>query len=91
MDEQKKFLDFEGLKILWTLINMQDYPNNEMLKAVIESIDEVKADRNEIPAIDTTLSIEGAAADAKATRTAIDNIITEAQCDTLNTLLNTNQ
>lgn len=48
MSEQKKFLDYEGIKHLWSKINMQDYPNNETLMAVINAIDETKADKNEI-------------------------------------------
>lgn len=50
--EIKKFLDKEGIKHLWNLISLQDYPNNETLIAVINAIDEEKADRNEIPTMD---------------------------------------
>lgn len=45
---QKKFLDAEGVKYLWSKINMQDYPNNETLMDVIEAIDETKADKSEL-------------------------------------------
>jgi hypothetical protein len=48
MADQKKFLDYEGVKHLWSKINMQDYPNNETLMGVIEAIDETKADKNEL-------------------------------------------
>ena len=41
----KKFLDYEGLKHLWSKINMNDYPNNETLMAVINAIDETKVDK----------------------------------------------
>lgn len=44
--QQKKFLDAEGVKYLWSKINMQDYPNNQTLMQVIEAIDETKADIN---------------------------------------------
>lgn len=44
----QKFLDYEGLKHLWSKINMNDYPNNETLMAVINAIDETKADKSEI-------------------------------------------
>lgn len=64
MDEQLKFLDAEGIKYLWSKISMQDYPNNEMLVSVINAIDSTKADRSEVPAVDPTLTIEDAAADA---------------------------
>lgn len=45
MADVKKFLDIEGLKFLWSKINMQDYPNNETLIAIINAIDETKADK----------------------------------------------
>ena len=45
----KKFLDVEGLKHLWSQISLQDYPNNDVLVAVINALDETKADRDEIP------------------------------------------
>ena len=44
----KKFLDYEGVKYLWSKINMNDYPNNETLMNVIEAIDEAKADKSEL-------------------------------------------
>lgn len=50
--EIKKFLDKEGIKYLWNLISLQDYPNNETLIAVINAIDEEKADKDEIPTMD---------------------------------------
>ena len=51
-DNQKKFLDQKGIEYLWSKVNMQDYPNNEMLIAVINAIDEEKASRDEIPSLD---------------------------------------
>ena len=48
MVDQKKFLDAEGVKYLWSKINMQDYPNNETLMGVIEAIDETKADKSDL-------------------------------------------
>lgn len=39
------FLDAEGVKYLWSKVNMQDYPNNETLMAVINAIDKTKADK----------------------------------------------
>ena len=71
MSEQKKFLDANGVRILWDKISMQDYPNNATLMAVINAIDATKADREEVPEIDMTLSISGAAADAQAVGEAI--------------------
>lgn len=52
MADQKKFLDYEGIKHLWSKVNMQDYPNNETLMAVINAIDETKANKDEIPTMD---------------------------------------
>lgn len=45
----KKYLDIEGLKHLWSKVSLQDYPNNDVLVAVINALDETKADRDEIP------------------------------------------
>lgn len=46
-----KYLDSNGLTHLWSKISMEDYPNNETLIAVINAIDEQKADKNEIPSL----------------------------------------
>lgn len=43
--DNKKYLDQEGVKFLWSKISMEDYPNNETLMAVINAIDETKADK----------------------------------------------
>lgn len=51
MSDVKKFLDYEGVKLLWSKINMNDYPNNETLMAVINAIDETKADKDYIDEI----------------------------------------
>jgi hypothetical protein len=48
MSDTKKFLDYDGLKYLWSKISLQDYPNNETLISVIQSIDETKADKAEL-------------------------------------------
>ena len=48
MSDIKKYLDYEGVKYLWSKINMQDYPNNETLINVINAIDETKADKSEL-------------------------------------------
>lgn len=45
----KKFLDESGLQHLWRQLSLKDYPNNETLVAVINAIDEEKADKNDIP------------------------------------------
>lgn len=43
-----KILDEQGVKYLWSKINMQDYPNNEVLIAVINAIDNDKANKAEL-------------------------------------------
>lgn len=43
-----KFLDENGLSYLWQKISMEDYPNNETLMAVINAIDETKANKTDI-------------------------------------------
>ena len=53
MADTKKFLDAEGVKHLWSKINMQDYPNNETLMSVIEAIDETKADKTDLQGLAT--------------------------------------
>ena len=47
--DNKKYLDKEGVKYLWSKISMEDYPNNETLIAILNAIDETKADKEEIP------------------------------------------
>ena len=55
MAEQKKYLDQEGVKHLWSKISMEDYPNNETLIAILNAIDQTKADKNEIPTLTSQL------------------------------------
>ena len=47
--DNKKYLDQEGVKYLWSKISMEDYPNNETLVAILNAIDETKANKEEIP------------------------------------------
>lgn len=47
-----KFLDEQGLQHLWSKISMEDYPNNETLIAVLNAIDQTKANKDEIPTMD---------------------------------------
>ena len=46
--DNKKYLDQKGIEYLWSKLSLEDYPNNELLIAVINAIDEGKADRAEI-------------------------------------------
>ena len=43
--DNKKYLDQEGVKYLWSKISMEDYPNNETLIAVLNAIDATKLDK----------------------------------------------
>lgn len=45
MSEVKKFLDIEGVKALWNQVNLNDYPNNDTLVAILNAIDETKQDK----------------------------------------------
>jgi hypothetical protein len=46
--DSKKYLDQEGVKYLWSKISMEDYLNNETLIAVLNAIDETKADKADL-------------------------------------------
>ena len=46
--EIQKYLDFKGVEYLWSKLSLEDYPNNEILKAVINAIAENKADKTEV-------------------------------------------
>lgn len=48
MADEKKFLDKAGVQYLWSKLSLEDYPNNETLIAVLNAIDETKADKNEL-------------------------------------------
>ena len=42
------YLDNQGVEYLWSKLSLEDYPNNEVLMAVLNAIDETKADRDEL-------------------------------------------
>lgn len=42
----KKYLDQEGVQYLWSKVSLQDYPNNDTLIAVLNAIDDTKADKD---------------------------------------------
>lgn len=48
MADAIKVLTADGVKILYDLLSLQDYPNNDVLMAVINAIDETKLDSNMI-------------------------------------------
>lgn len=43
-----KFLDASGVKVLYDLLSLQDYPNNDILMAVINAIDTTKMNKSSI-------------------------------------------
>ena len=43
-----KYLDEQGVQHLWTQLSLEDYPNNETLIAVLNAIDDTKADKTEV-------------------------------------------
>lgn len=48
MVDEKKFLDQNGVEYLWSQLSLEDYPNNETLIAVLNAIDQTKADKDEL-------------------------------------------
>lgn len=55
MATTQKFLDEKGVQHLWSKISMEDYPNNETLIAVLNAIDQTKANKEEIPSKNSQL------------------------------------
>ena len=43
-----KFLDEQGVSFLWSQLSLQDYPSNDTLVAVINAIDETKANKDDV-------------------------------------------
>lgn len=43
-----KVLTEDGIRVLFNLLSLQDYPNNDVLAAVINAIDATKLDKNNI-------------------------------------------
>ena len=43
-----KFLNENGIQHLWKKISLEDYPNNETLIAVLNAIDDTKADKSQL-------------------------------------------
>ena len=48
MSDVIKVLDADGVKVLFDLLSLQDYPNNDVLMAVINAIDNTKLDKNKM-------------------------------------------
>ena len=45
---EHKYLDANGVVHLWSKLSMEDYPNNETLVAILNAIDETKADKTDL-------------------------------------------
>ena len=55
--EQRKFLDQKGVEYLWSQLSLEDYPNNQTLVAILNAIDDTKADKDYVDEkIPTTIS-----------------------------------
>lgn len=48
MADAIKVLTADGVKVLYDLLSLQDYPNNDVLMAVIEAIDTTKLDKEKV-------------------------------------------
>lgn len=44
---EKKFLDRDGVNILWSQI-ASEYPNNNIIAAIINAVDKSKIDKNQL-------------------------------------------
>ena len=72
----KKFLDQEGLTYLWKKLSLQDYPNNDTLVAVINAIDENKADKTTTEALQGAIDILNGTGDGSVKYTVADAVAT---------------
>ena len=76
MGEIKKFLDKQGLSYLWKKLSLQDYPNNDTLVAVINAIDENKADKTTTEALQQAIDILNGTGDGSVKYTVADAVAT---------------
>lgn len=70
----KKYLDATGLQHLWRQLSLKDYPNNETLVAVINAIDEEKADKSDL---NDYLLIKDYVAGESGGEIVLDNFLTK--------------
>ena len=80
MADIKKFLDQDGVQHLWSKISMEDYPNNETLIAVINAIDETKADKSQL---NDYLTIKDYVAGESGGSIDLSNFLTETEAQAL--------
>ncbi len=74
MADEKKFLDQAGVQYLWSQLSLGDYPNNETLIAVLNAIDETKADKTEIPSLTSQLENDSNFVSEDQIRTLFENL-----------------
>lgn len=79
-NEPIKVLTEEGLRVLWNQISLDDYPNNDLLIAVLDGIDATKADKDEI--VKYSLSKDG----TNITLEGTDNSVSVIQESTTNAI-----
>ena len=70
----QKFLDAEGVKFLWQQVSLEDYPNNETLIAVLNAIDQTKADKTEIPLLTSQLENDSKFVSEEQVRTLFESL-----------------
>lgn len=78
-------LDKDGLTYLWSKINMQDYPNNETLIAILNAIDDTKADKTDL---NDYLTKEEYVAGESGGTIDLSNYLTQTKANTLYAPLN---
>lgn len=87
MAGEKKFLDASGVAYLWSQLSLQDYPNNEVLAAVINAIDGTKADKehthniDDITNLQTELDANKAAIADKASHTDLEAAVVRIEAN----------
>ena len=74
--EIKKFLDEQGLSYLWKKLSSQDYPNNDTLVAIINAIDENKADKTTTNALQEAIDILNGTGEGSVKYTVADAVAT---------------
>ena len=74
------FLDAAGLTYLWKKVSMEDYPNNETLIAILNAIDETKADKT---VLDQYLTKEEYVAGESGGTIDLSYFLTEEEADIL--------
>lgn len=48
MENNQHFLDADGVKYLYSALSLQDYPNNDILSAILEAIDKTKVNKDDL-------------------------------------------